>query len=405
MILSCRYFLVVVMLFASAQVDAQTSVNNVNGLMRAVNDGKTNAVILIEPGTYVLTAPLRPKDGMTIQGAGVDKTILKAANSWAYSLASLPDGDEKAKYNSNGYLIFVGSSNNVTLKNMTLTGAKLHGAVYAKHNKGLNLLNLTIKDFLWAGMRTYATSNINAQNNTMINAGGKKGVTGAAFYFNHGSNHVFNNNKIYKTADYNNNFYGFKATNSKYVKITNNDVGVNFSVEFAHQHAQNVEISHNRLSGTVSLPEHSGGSVPADTGITFDIYHNWFQQSYSLEWPRNGVLVHDNLFDFDVKDSGGNLISNFASVTASGDAKMYNNLTRNPGRGIYWSKGAYNNFSFYNNHIKSASYKYDWGRRLPFFELSPKTDFSTIVIKITFLKWIKAQNVRCYMGKKAIKLK
>lgn len=381
MYLKSLVVLLILILGFSVESKAQTTVNSSNALMAAVNNGAVGSTILIKPGTYVLGGPLKPKDGMTIKGAGRDNTTLKAASNWVPNLDSLPDGDTKARYNANGYLFFVGGSDNVTLQDMTITGAKLHGAVYAKYSKGLNLLNLTIKDFRWAGMRTYATDKINAQNNIMINAGGKKGTTGAAFYFNHGQNHVFNNNKIYKTADYNNNFYGFKATNSKYVKITNNDVGVNFSIEFAHQHAQNVEISHNRLTGTVSIPKHAGGSKPKDTGVTFDIHHNWFQKSYSLEWPRNGVLVHDNLFDFDIKDNGGNLISNFAGTKASGSAKMYNNLIRNPGRGIYWSKGAYNNFSFYNNHVKSASYKQDWGRRLPFFELSSKTDFSTITIK------------------------
>jgi hypothetical protein len=41
----------------------------------------------------------------------------------------------------------------------------------------------------------------------------------------------------------------------------------------------------------------------------------------------------------------------FDSNPAVGGTKMHDNLISNPGRGIYWNEGVYNDFDFYNNHI------------------------------------------------------
>ena len=45
-------------------------------LVAAVNDGAEGATIEIAAGTYVLKAPLEPKSGMTITGAGIGQTTV-----------------------------------------------------------------------------------------------------------------------------------------------------------------------------------------------------------------------------------------------------------------------------------------------------------------------------------------
>ena len=48
-------------------------------LVAAVRDGAEGALIEVAAGTFELDAPLEPKAGMTIKGAGIDKTIITCA--------------------------------------------------------------------------------------------------------------------------------------------------------------------------------------------------------------------------------------------------------------------------------------------------------------------------------------
>ncbi len=58
-----------------------------------------------------------------------------------------------------------------------------------------------------------------------------------------------------------------------------------------------------------------------------------------------------NLFDFDLKEDHGNLISGFGRVGAKGPAVFHNNLVSNPGRGVIWINEVFNNLEVRNNHI------------------------------------------------------
>jgi hypothetical protein len=112
-----------------------------------------------------------------------------------------------------------------------------------------------------------------------------------------------------------------------------------------------VEVDHNFLGGTISIPRQTGGGFPAG-GYAFHVHHNYFKTSYSFEYQHNAVEIDHNLFDFSTNNDGGNLISSFDSVPAAGGTKMHDNLISNPGRGIYWNEGVYNDFAFYNNHVR-----------------------------------------------------
>ena len=99
--------------------------------------------------------------------------------------------------------------------------------------------------------------------------------------------------------------------------LHHNTFKVNFSIEFPFEGDEDMEIDHNICEGTISIPKYAGGSVPL-SGRTFHIHHNWMRDSYSIEFVRNGVEIDHNLFDFDVKNDGGNLISSFGSAPAKG---------------------------------------------------------------------------------------
>jgi nitrous oxidase accessory protein len=121
-------------------------------------------------------------------------------------------------------------------------------------------------------------------------------------------------------------------------------------MEFPFENDEDVEISHNICHGTISIPKHAGGPVPA-SGRTFHIHHNWMKDSYSIEFVRNGVEISHNLFDFDPAKDHGNLISGFGQAAAAGPALFHNNLVNNPGRGVVWINEPYAKLVVRNNHI------------------------------------------------------
>ncbi|MFO1521541.1 MAG: hypothetical protein U1G05_05790 [Kiritimatiellia bacterium] len=83
-------------------------------------------------------------------------------------------------------------------------------------------------------------------------------------------------------------FYGIKVRQSVRSRFHHNTIRTNFSMEFPFENDEDNEIDHNFLAGTVSIPKHAGGAVPA-SGRTFHIHHNLFRDTYSIEFVRNGV--------------------------------------------------------------------------------------------------------------------
>src|SRR5689334_6402600 len=114
-----------------AQVAPGPAVDSAAALVAAVRDGAEGAVIQIAPGTYELEAPLEPKAGMTLKGAGMDKTILTHAAGWKPSTKTLPDPEMKtAGMDTRAFLIRLkDKAANITISDLTLRAPQLHGAI------------------------------------------------------------------------------------------------------------------------------------------------------------------------------------------------------------------------------------------------------------------------------------
>jgi hypothetical protein len=328
-------------------------------------------IVMIPPGTYELTAPLELKSGISLIGSGPDKTIIKAAPSWIPGFDGLPQQE-----NPNGYLFNLMGTNDVLIADLTLTGPNLHGAIYAENATGVELSNLQIINFQWSSLRTFGLDNLKVHDCRFIDAGGQFQSTGGALFITYTRNSEFWNNKILKSEDLDRNFFGFKGYGGNSNRFHHNDVQVSFSFEFPFENYRNVEIDHNRSDGVMSIPKHGGGPVLEDIR-SFHIHHNWFRSSYALEWARNSVEIDHNLFDFDENQDGGNLISNFGDQPAAGPTYFHDNLIKNPGRGLFWSEGIYNQFKFYNNHVRANGQN----RKGGFFGFNQNSNFDTILIK------------------------
>ena len=354
-----------------SQAKNLNQVNDVASLVAAVNNGNSGDTVFVGAGTFTLQQPLVLKPGMSLIGAGEQETIITAAPTWKPSVEKLPKIEDPT-----AYLFRVERVADVVISGMTLTGANLHGAIYANKVDGLELHHIHFEDFLWSSVRTFRVNNFMVHDNVFIDAGGKHRWAGGALFMNWTKNSEFWNNRIYRSANSKRMFFGFKGRGGKNLRFHHNDVQVNFSLEFPFENDQEIEIDHNNFAGVISIPKHGGGS-PIRDKLAYHIHHNWLHKSYAFEWARNSVEINNNFFDFETADDEGNLISNFGNASAVGATIFHDNYIKNPGRGIFWTRGVYNQFYFYNNHVKANTL----GRTDGFFEFNPSSDFKTIEIR------------------------
>ncbi len=361
---------------------AQCQVKDGKELIAAVNKGSPGDKVQVAKGTFKLTTPLVPKANMTIQGAGPGKTIIMAADSWKPGTADLPK-----KENVNAYLFsFQRKTPGVKICDLTLQGPHLHGAIYCDNCDGLELCNLRVENFLWNSIKTWRMDKFKVHDCEFIDAGGRiNRRTSGALVMHFTRDSEFWNNRIIKTENHPSNFFGIVGRQGRNCRIHHNTVGVSFSIEFAFYNSMNMEVDHNYFAGVMSIPRFGGGKIPED-GYSFWIHHNWVKNSYAIEYARNAAKIDHNLFDIPTSSDKGNLITNHGSKEAPGPTHFHNNLIKNPGRGIFWSKGIYNNFRFYNNHVKANTLT----RKEGLFGFPRKTDFRTIVIRDNIIECIKA---------------
>jgi hypothetical protein len=365
-------------------------VDSTAALVAAVRNGAEGAIIGIAAGTFELDAPLEPKTGMTLKGAGMDKTIITHAAGRKPSTRTLPDPEMTTKgLDTQAYLIRLkDKAANITISDVTLRGPQLHGAIYGWDNNDAHLHHLRIQDTLWTGIRTFLMKGAKIHDCEFIDAGGrwergepglKGGITGGAIFSIWMADTEIAHNRFVRTqtgkAD---EFYGVKARQGKRCRIHHNTIEAGFSIEMPFEGDEDVEIDHNVCHYAISIPKYAGGPVPK-SGSTFHIHHNWFRDSYSIEFVRNGVEIDHNLFDFDVKKDGGNLISAFGNVAAKGPASFHDNLVSNPGRGVIWINEIFNNLEIRNNHIITRTTLTP--RKDGLFGFNPGGDFKTISIR------------------------
>jgi nitrous oxidase accessory protein len=372
----------------SDQSSIQAAIDWVAAQQTAGFVGKTT--IYIPEGVFDLARTLKvDASDITFEGTGTGLTILQNSDTFNVGTEGLPDGDVViGDINRDAYLFALDEdTDSVAFTNMTLTGPEVHGAVFAVLADNLEISEVQFKNFGWSAVRLFAVSNAKIHDNVFIDAGGQaqgtEGTTGGSVFASYLSNSEIYNNDISRSGKREGNVYGIKGREFRDTRIYNNTIDTNFAIELPFESDRLVEIDHNFLNGVVSIPKFAGGSVP-ENGYTFYIHHNYFTSSYSLEWPRNGAEIDHNVFVFDSKLDDGNLISGFASEPAEGPTKFHNNLILNPGRGIFWSEGVYNNFSFYNNEV--IANETITPRVEGLFGFNGNTDFSTIAIKDNIIK-------------------
>ena len=136
------------MLFCLSQFATAEVVSTVEALVSAVNEGEEGAKIEIAAGTYQLKAPLEPKSGMSLIGAGMDETIITHIEGWKPSVVTLPDHEMRTQVmDTYAYIIRLqDKAEKVVISNLTLKGPQMHGAVFAFAPVDLNIHHVRVQD-------------------------------------------------------------------------------------------------------------------------------------------------------------------------------------------------------------------------------------------------------------------
>lgn len=155
--------------------------------------------------------------------------------------------------------------------------------------------------------------------NNFIDAGEHSGVTsgqtGGAIYATFTNTTDIHSNRFTKAPDHPDSFFGVKGHKAADTRIFDSTVNVNFSIEFPFENDLRLETLRNFRTGVVSAPKFAGGP-PSMLGGSYDIYfynNNYFDETCSIEGPRNGMLIRENLSDFRADDDGGSIVSIFGS--------------------------------------------------------------------------------------------
>ncbi|MEM9827061.1 MAG: hypothetical protein AAF958_10755, partial [Planctomycetota bacterium] len=234
------------------------------------------------------------------------------------------------------------------------------GGVFSHDADLLDISGTRFQTFLWSGLRSFNLDDATIFDNVFVDAGGRKvrddgsfGVTGGAMFLTFNVDAEVSHN-IFKRADPDHpNMFGVKGRKWTNSRIHHNTIETNFSIELPFENDAGVEIDHNDLRGVVSVPKFAGGPA-LESGESFRIHHNTFSKSYSIEGARNGILIEKNVFEFDARDDGGNLMVDFGRVYVPGPLTFRENLVINPGRGIYSGGGVHDRITFENNHIAAS---------------------------------------------------
>lgn len=373
-------------LVSAAGISTAAPVRSVEELTASVRDAKAGDTVELAAGTFRLAQPLDLSSGLTLTGAGIGKTIITNAESWQGNPVTLPDPETNhAKFDRTGYLLRCrNDAKDISVSKLTLTGPKMHGAIFGMANEGLHFHDLRVENFMFSGIRTYAMKKAKIHDCTFVDAGqrwdgGKPGVKGGntgggIFSIWLEDTEIWNNRFLVTKTAPNEHYYGIKGREGKRCRLHHNTIEAGFSIEFPFDNDQDVEIDHNILHAAISIPKYAGGPVPK-SGSTFHIHHNYFRDSYSIEFVRNGVEIDHNLFDFDIKKDGGNLISSFGDKAAPGPCLFHNNLVSNPGRGVIWFNEPYGQLTVRNNHIIARPTVENRADGL--FGFNEKSDFTT----------------------------
>ncbi len=275
--------------------------------------------IILSAGIFVENGLIEVPLGVSIMGAGIDLTILKAASSFYYK-PTVPT------YSTEKFLISLNENNqlngNQTLSGFTIDGdsKKLHGGIYVRHRNNVTIDGVKIQNTNFTGIWLWDLKDSKLLNTEIINSS-----WGSASYCS-GALNLGNLERveISKLTINENTGYGIKAIGPS---------GSNNIMELK-MHDSHISVNPSGLWNSGSAPNIAVELWQVNL-VGNEIYNTYMDNTLSLvnsnASPSTGVQtirVHDNTFDMETRAKG----TGYAIELTIHDAEVDHN---------YFNKGTY----------------------------------------------------------------
>ncbi len=319
------------------------------------------ATIQLGEGTFVATQTAVLKSGFTVVGQGADKTTLTNAASFTASPDAYCNWDKQAA----SYLVSVPSKRkNVVIKDLLFTSADenpLYGAIHVWDSDQIEIRDVTVRNFSWAGLYLNRSGQINVQGCFFEDASYEKHCShwGGGMRTRYVKDIEIANCEFKTTKG---GGYGYKASGHENAKIHDNIFhnkvtldsasGRPFDLESAHEFEWGLEIYNNVFNGMVSVPRAGAQKHPSDRGdytYTVRIHDNVFYGSGGVEGPRSYLEIDHNYFAHKWGNSGR--VFEIHGGENAGPTKIHHNVAE-CSMGFVFKKNELNeNISILNNTV------------------------------------------------------
>jgi hypothetical protein len=273
-------------------------------------------IIVLSAGTFVENAMVEIPNGVSVVGAGIDTTILKAASSLYY----YPPYPEYDRYK---FLINLHDTNqmngNQTLSGFTIDGdeKKLHGGIFVRKRNNVIIENVKVQNTNFTGIWLWDVKDAKVRNSEIINASwGSTAYCSGALNLGNIENVEIYGIRINESRGYGikaigpagndiNNVINLKIHDSRVsvhpYGLWNNGQAPNIAIELCDVRMVGSEIYNTYVDNTISLITNR---TLTSTGIqTIRVHHNRLDMitrangaGYGVELTIHDAEVDNNYF-------------------------------------------------------------------------------------------------------------
>jgi hypothetical protein len=323
------------------------------------------STLQISAGTYLEKEQLEIPASLSINGAGVDLTIIKAALSFCYHPADPEISPEKFLFS------FVdGNGKGQKITNLTIDGSarQLHGGIYINKRNRVKIEQVRVRSVNFCGIWLLNTEESSIKNTSLVNC------SWASTDWCSGALQVANLTKVEIDNVYINEDrgYGVKAMGATPNHLTKlkihdsnisvNPIGIwndgkapNISIELWSANLTECEISNCLVDNHISLVNTS--FVPSSNALSIRVHHNTIDletrakgEGYGLELSVNNAEIDHNIF------KGGNYgIVNWDATVRKWNIHhnvFYGLKHFYPGDILRSQKSGLHDVNFYNNTVE-----------------------------------------------------
>lgn len=324
-------------------------------------------VIKLSAGTFVESGQFNVPPGVSVEGSGVDQTIIKAASSFYFNPGDPGFAIDRFLM---GLISTSQTSGNQSLKNFTVDGdgKRLHGGIYVKFRNNVTVENVKVQYTNFCGIWMWDTKNSSLKDVKLVNCSwGSTGWASGALQLANLDGMTIDNLNVDENTG-----YGIKALGSGGNKISNmkvfdsrisvnpagkwnNGSAPNIAFELWEVLLTNCEIYNTYMDNHLSLVNlpttPTGGRSIRVHHNTFDLKSRAGGHGYGIELTINDAEIDHNWFN-----GGSYAIANWSPTVCSNWLIHHNTVNSLnsgwPGTVLRSQVSGLHNVKFYNNTIQ-----------------------------------------------------